>query len=144
MIFLAIVSNTKTVPAGSGLGKLGLITYTQFKFQGRALGASSTCSIMGHGKDHLTRRHTRHDACIPVVKPYQTTAAKRCAGGMQASAASPVWTKSFRLASQEEIERLKPGSHCPSPELIYHSQTKNAPTKKLSFIVTRGKLKEAI
>ncbi|MEZ7808838.1 hypothetical protein [Alcaligenes phenolicus] len=144
MIFLAIVSNTKTVPAGSELGKLGLITYTQFDFQDRSPGAGSTRSIMSHGEDHVTHRQTRNDACIPVLMSHLTSAAQRCAGGIQASAASPVWTKSFRLASQEEIERLKPGSHCSSPELIYHSQTKNAPTKKLSFIVMRGKLKEAI
>src|SRR5690606_7494494 len=100
MIFLAIVSNTKTVPAGSELGKLGLITYTQFDFQDRSPEAGSTRSIMSHGEDHVTHRQTRNDACIPVLMSHLTSAAQRCAGGIQASAASPVWTKSFRLASQ--------------------------------------------
>ncbi|MDV2115609.1 hypothetical protein [Alcaligenes faecalis] len=143
MIFLAIVSNTKAVPAGSGLAWLGLITYTQFEFQDKSLGAGSTRSIMSHGEDHVPHRQTRNDACIPVLMSHLTSAAKRCAGRIQASAASPVWTKSFRLTSQKEIERLSFMGFCPGLKLIYHSQTKNAPTQKLSFIVTRGTLKEA-
>ncbi|MBY6344732.1 hypothetical protein E5C31_01960 [Providencia rettgeri] len=123
MIFLAIVSNTKTVPAGSGLGKLGLITYTQFEFQDGSLGASSTRSIMGYGEDQLTIQQARNNVCIPVVMPYQTTAAKQGAGGVQASAASPVRTRISCLTSQEEIERFNPRDLCPSLELIYHSQT---------------------
>ncbi|MGE4591379.1 MULTISPECIES: hypothetical protein [Alcaligenes] len=144
MIFLVIVSNTRTVPAGSGHENLGLITYTQFEFQGRSPGASNRRSIMGHGEDHLTCQAARHGACIPVVMPYQTTAAKRCASGTQASAASPVRTRIFRPTSQEEIERLKAKSICSGPEHIYHPTPEKRPDKQLSFIITRGTLKEAI
>ncbi|WP_159063945.1 hypothetical protein [Alcaligenes faecalis] len=144
MIFLVIVSNTRTVPAGSGHGNLGLIPYTQFEFQGRYPGASSRRSIMGHGEDHLTYQTARHGACTPVVMPYQTTAAKRCASGIQASAASPVRTRIFRPTSQVEIERLKAKSICSGPEHIYHPTPEKRPDKQLSFIITRGTLKEAI
>lgn len=69
MIFLAIVGNTKAVPAVYGLGNLGLITYTQFEFQDGIPGASSTRSIVGHGEGHISRQPALHNACMPVASP---------------------------------------------------------------------------